>query len=205
MLSMSWQCIMSPRASLALVQQSNGNGLTTLLGLYDLHRHAFSFFKSAHPRAVENRSVNENVLFAIAGRDKAKSLVGVVPLDGSLDADRGRRIRTRPAGRSSRWRPRVLPGLRHPGFDGKDRGNLAPFLTSADLDAEFGAGLNALMPSRLQHGDVQKNIARAIGQLSEAKPLLRVEPLDDGVKRRPARDGFFSGYSPEWLARGAVV
>lgn len=80
---------------------------------------------------------------------------------------------------------------------------MTSFLASADLDAQFGIGLNGVVPSRLQHGDVQKNIARAIGQLKEAKAFFRVEPLDDAIKCRPAGGRLFS--ASEWLTRGSVV
>jgi hypothetical protein len=33
----------------------------------------------------------------------------------------------------------------------------------------------------LQHGNVEKRVAGAVGQLKETKALVRSEPLDDGI------------------------
>jgi hypothetical protein len=41
----------------------------------------------------------------------------------------------------------------------------------------------------LQHGNVEKRVAGAVGQLNETKALVRSEPLDDGINGRAAWGG----------------
>ncbi len=64
--------------------------------------------------------------------------------------------------------------------------DLLAFSPWANLHAQFGSGIDSVMPSRLQYRHVQEHVAGAVGQLNEAKALVRIEPLDDGVYRRAA-------------------
>ena len=65
-------------------------------------------------------------------------------------------------------------------------------LPLADLHAQFGFRIDSFASGRLQHGNMEKRVAGAVGQLNEAEALVRSKPLDDGINGWAAGGGTFS-------------
>src|SRR5262249_52390057 len=121
----------------------------------------------------------------------AKPFVGIEPLDGAFNLDGVRRIGAPPAiGRRTRrgsqgWTRRAAGA----GLDRKNRRDLTALLPLPDLHAELGLRIDRLVPCCLQHGNVKKSVAGAVGQLNESEALVRSEPLDSGINGRAAWNG----------------
>ena len=82
-------------------------------------------------------------------------------------------------------------GVSYSTAEGRPHRNRAPTMAHACTGARKSAsGRNRLLPP---DGGLAREASRAIGQLEEAEPLLRVELFDDAVKRWPARGRLVSG------------
>src|SRR6185437_14742115 len=166
----------------------------------DLHGDALALGEIGDAGALEDRSMDEDILAAIADGDEAEALVGIVPFDGAGHLDGVREIgrgtlrtgaeRTGTAGRLGGGAALV---------DVENLGDLRAFLTLADARLDLGAGEHALAAGGFEHGDVQEGVARAVGELDEAEALLRIEPFDHGIddgtgRRRPRRPAELTGH-----------
>jgi hypothetical protein len=85
-----------------------------------------------------------------------------------------------------RGRTRCPTGTR---IDRKNRRDLAALLPLPDLHAQLGFRIDCFVSGRLQHGNVEKRVAGAVGQLNEAEALVASEPLDNGIDGRAAWGG----------------
>ena len=66
-----------------------------------------------------------------------------------------------------------------------------------DLHAQLGFRFDCVVSGHLQHGNVEKCVAGAVGQLNEPEALVRGEPLDDGIDGRAAGGSILSRRSLE--------
>ena len=174
-----------------LFEQANLGGLTPLLGFHHLHRQLLPLVQSAQPRPLDDGDVQEDILSSILTNHEAKAFVGIEPLDGTFNLDSVRRIGApraigrRPPRGSHGWTRRG-GGTR---VDRKNRRDLTAFLPLPDLHAELGLRIDYVVPRRLQHGNVEKSVAGAVGQLNESETLVLSEPLDNGINGRAAWSG----------------
>ncbi len=131
--------------------------------------------------------MDEHVLAAVVARHETEALGVVEPLDLAADGDRGRGIGRDAARGTRRIAERTLRALDDPGgVDLDDARHLRALGAGADGHLEFGAGRDAFMSRGMQGVGVQKSVALAVRQLDESVALVRLEPFDDGVDRRPA-------------------
>jgi hypothetical protein len=170
----------------SLIQQCERNRLTALLGLHHLHRKSLSLLQSPQPGTFDDGDVNEHILAAILANDEAEPFLGIEPLDRAFDLGGGRWIGALSAGWSPRRWSRDSRSPIRTGVHREDRRDLTALLSLADLHTEFGFRLDCFVPGRLQHGNVQKCVPRAVGEYNEPEAFVRIEPLDDGVDRRTA-------------------
>src|SRR6202040_3229301 len=82
------------------------------------------------------------------------------------------------------WAPgRLL--LRGAAVDAQNFAYLGPLGPWTGADLERGARRYATVAAALDHTHVQEGVARAIGKLYEAEPLVGVVPFDYGLDRGP--------------------
>src|SRR5262245_27701428 len=148
-------------------------------------------------------NVYEHILSSVVADHEAKPLPGIEPLDGALDLHGGCRIGApvavgRRARRRSRRRTRCRAATR---IDRKNRRDLAALLPLPDLHSQLGFRFDSFASGRLQRGDVEKRVAGAVGQLNEPEPLVRSEPLDDGINGWAAWSRILSRRSLVWPLR----
>ena len=72
-----------------------------------------------------------------------------------------------------------------------------PFCPCPTCTLSLVSGSTAFVSGRLQHGNVEKRVAGAVGQLNEPEALVRSEPLDDGINGWAAGGGTLSRRSLE--------
>ena len=180
-----------------LVEQGNGGSLASLLGPHHLHRKPLPLVQTAQSGTLDYGDVYEHILASILAGREAEPFFGIEPLHGAFDLDGGRRIGAlaavgRRARRGPRRRTRRATGTRSTGIDRKNGRDLAALLPLPDLHAQLGFRIDGVVSGRLQHGNVEKCVAGAVGQLNEPEALVGSEPLDDGIDGRAAWGGILS-------------
>ena len=130
--------------------------------------------------------MNEDILAAVIGHDKAESFVEFVPLHGSHQADFGT-SRSRPTARTATI---LISTARSAGRDRDhardldDARNLRTFLPWRHQAQHLGAIGNFMESGAIKDGDVQKSIRTTIALSHEPKALARIEPLNHNLSLR---------------------
>ena len=161
--------------------------------------------------------MDEHVLAAILAGHEAEALLGIEPLDGTVERRRRRRVH-RPARRTRRTEPttaaeaaaiateaartrttvateaartRTARRLRRRGrfIDLKHLDNLLALGALSHLNLQRRTRRHAVATHCLQLTDVQESVARTVGKRGKAETLLRVEPGYRRFHHRTSRGG----------------
>jgi len=142
-----------------LINQRNRNRLSTLLGLDHLHPDRLALGKHLNSGSVDNGDVEEYILTAVVGFDKAETLLTIEPLH--------RAVKLRSCGGISAFSAAARHPRRHRRsrrgcgacIELKYRRDLAAFLALTDLNAQLSLRQHRVMPAAFQHDNVQERIA----------------------------------------------
>src|SRR5450631_4298869 len=159
-----------------------------------LHMDALAFLELRYPLARQHRAVDEDIL-AAGHRDETEALLGIAPLDLSVDLFgwTGRPIEAAIAHRAIHRRPAGAGGasarrLRRARIDGGDLGDLRTFGALPHPRRQGRARFERGMTRRFDDADVQKRFARSVGQFDESEAFLTIEPFHFGLPLGPRRD-----------------
>ena len=142
-----------------LINQRNRNRLSTFLGRHHPHPNLLALGKHLNSRSIDDGDVEEHILTAVVGFDKAEALLTIEPLHCA--------VKLRSCGGISAFSAAARHPRRHRRsrrgcgacIELKYRRDLGAFLALTDLDAQLGLGQHRVMPAAFQYGNVKKRVA----------------------------------------------